>query len=343
MIDLRSDTVTLPTKEMLQTILESPLGDSGRWDASRKGEDPTVNEAEKLAASLVGKEDAALCVSGTMGNLSSLLTFCSPGDVALIDKQQHLYRKEKGAFNPRFGRLSAIFYDADENGLPVVKDIEKKLKENLISLVCIENTNNNRGGICIPAERMKEIYETAHSCHVPVYMDGARLFNAAIALHVPAVELAQYTDALMFCVSKGLGAPIGSFVCGSKEFIYKLKDVVKTLGGSMRQAGVIAAPAIYAMKNNISSLKVDHDHAKRFTTALTNLKHIHIAKVQTNIVMLSSDCMDSTELVQAFAGEGVKAGAADETRVRLVFNRNISDKDVAFVINALLAVDAKLS
>lgn len=172
MIDLRSDTVTLPTKEMLQTILESPLGDSGRWDASRKGEDPTVNEAEKLAASLVGKEDAALCVSGTMGNLSSLLAFCAPGDVVLIDKQQHLYRKEKGAFNSRIGKLLPVFYEADENGLPVVKDIEKKLRENLISLICIENTNNNRGGICIPIKRMKDIYETAHTYHVPVYMDG---------------------------------------------------------------------------------------------------------------------------------------------------------------------------
>ena len=171
-----------------------------------------------MAASLVGKEDAALCVSGTMGNLSSLLAFCAPGDVVLIDKQQYLYRKEKGAFNSRFGELSSVFYEADENGLPVVKDIEKKLRENLISLVCIENTNNNRG-ICIPIKRMKDIYETVHTYHVPVYMDGAGLFNAAIALNIAASELAQYTDALMSCVSKGLGAPIGSFVYGTKEYI----------------------------------------------------------------------------------------------------------------------------
>lgn len=343
MIDLRSDTITIPTKNMLQTILEAPLGDSGRWDAVRKGEDPTVNKAEKMAASLVGKEDAALCVSGTMGNLSALLTFCSPGNTVLVDKQQHLYRKEKGAFDSRLGQLTAMFYEADENGLPVVEDIERKLKENPIALICIENTNNNRGGICLPLERMKQIYKMAHSYHVPVYMDGARIFNAALALNVPVVSLAQYVDALMFCVSKGLGAPVGSFVCGTKEFIYRLKGTIRLLGGSMRQAGVIAAPAIYAMENNISSLKKDNDHAKYFTDALKQLKHIQFAKVQSNIVMLSSDHVNAEELVKALALEGIKAGTADETRVRLVFHRDISEKDVDMAIDAFLALDKKLS
>lgn len=343
MIDLRSDTVTLPSEEMLDTIRTAKVGDSGRWDAHRKGGDPTVNALEAYAAQLVGKEDSVFCVSGTMGNLTALLTHCKPGDCVLVDETQHLYHKEKGAFLPFLGQLQETMYKSTEDGFPDLEDIKEKMATGKYKLLCLENSNNNRGGTCVPVALMKAIYEAAHSCGVQVHLDGARVFNAAYYLGVDVKEITRYVDSVMFCVSKGLGAPVGSMVCGTTDFIYQLRQVDRYLGGSMRQAGVIAAPALYALKHNIPDLAVDNEKARTLCEALTDLKQIQVPDhVETNIVMLQTAPGRADELQKRLAAHGVLSGAVDEYRVRLVFHRDISREEVAEVITILRKIDSEM-
>ncbi len=344
MIDLRSDTVTLPSAEMLDTIRTAKVGDSGRWDTHRKGGDPTVNELEAYAAQLVGKEDAVFCVSGTMGNLTALLTHCKPGDWVLVDETQHLYHKEKGAFLPFLGQLQETMYKSTEDGLPDLDDIKEKLATGKYKLLCLENSNNNRGGTCIPVSLMKAIYEAAHSCGVQVHLDGARVFNAAYYLGVDVKEITQYVDSVMFCVSKGLGAPVGSLICGTADFIYQLRQVNRYLGGSMRQAGVIAAPALYALQHNIPDLAEDNQKARSLCDALKELKQIKVPdSVETNIVMLETAPGRSEELQNRLKEHGVLSGAVDECRVRLVFHRDIPKEEVADVIEILRKIDLEMA
>ena len=344
MIDLRSDTLTLPTPPMLQTIESARFGDSGRWNAERRGEDPTMNELEDLAAEMMGKEAAVFCNSGTMGNLTALLTCCRPGDTVLIDERQHLYRTEKGAFSPRLGQLQAVTYKADEDGNPDVADIMRQLENKSVKLVCVENSHNNRGGQCMPLPVMKEIYQLAQGRGVHVHLDGARIFNAALTLGVTAREIAQHSDSVMFCVSKGLGAPVGSLVCGAKDFIYQLRETRRLLGGDMRQSGVLAAPALYALKHNIARLAEDNAHAAQLVRELQNLSVIQLpAHVQTNIVMLTVPSGRADELKERLSAHGIVGGAVDESRVRLVFHQEISDADTRAVIDRLRLIDAEMS
>ncbi len=344
MIDLRSDTITIPSHAMLETIPDAALGDSGRWNAERRGEDPTVNALEDLACELLGKEAAAFCTSGTMGNSCALLTHCGPGDTVLVDERQHLYRTEKGAFSPKLGQLKAVVYGADAHGDPNPKDIERLMAEYDVKLLCVENSNNNRGGQVMPLERMRELHDIAKAHDVPVHLDGARIFNAAHALGVEAKEIAQYADSCMFCVSKGLGAPIGSLVCGSREFIYELRQTRRLLGGDLRQGGVAAAPAIYALRHNIPLLKEDNRRAEELAEAIQGLGVISCsAQVDTNIVMLHIPAGRAEELQQRLLAHGVVAGAVDEARVRLVFHLGISEEDTAKTIQILKTVDCEMA
>ena len=344
MIDLRSDTLTLPTPEMLASIPSAHFGDSGRWNEERRGEDGSINKLEDKAAELMGKEAAAFCGSGTMGNSSALLTHCRPGDCVLVDDRQHLYRSEKGIFNPRIGQLIAVVYAADENGYPDVDSIETLLKEHHAKVICVENTHNNRGGLCLPLPVMKAVYETAHRYGAKVHLDGARIFNAAAALGVAASEIAQYADSVMFCVSKGLGAPVGSLVCGTKEFIYELRETRRILGGDMRQAGVLAAPALYALEHNIARLADDNRHAAEITAGIRDLKTIRAPeKCDSNIVMLTVPSGRSEELRDRLKAHGVISGAVDECRVRLVLHQEIKDSDTAETIRILRIVDGEMS
>lgn len=342
-IDLRSDTLTLPTTDMLQTIFTSQFGDSGRWNAERRGEDPTVNKLEDMAAKITGKEASAFCNSGTMGNTAALLTHCRSADLVLVDAQQHLYRTEKGAFSPRLGQLRALTYQASKDGYPDLNDIDKLLKNNPVKLVCIENTHNNRGGLCLPISIMKEVYEIAHKHNVQVHLDGARIFNAAIALQTDVKELAQYADSVMFCVSKGLGAPVGSLVCGTSRFIYELRETRRLLGGDMRQSGILAAPAIYALQNNIIALSKDNAHASALTSHLQHLRNIHCPEhVDSNIVMLSVQTGRTEELQRRLEEHRIIGGIVDNTRVRLVFHQEISDADIQQLITELQLIDKEM-
>lgn len=345
MIDLRSDTLTLPTSEMLKTILTAQLGDDGRLDDNGRGEDKTVNQLEDTAAALIHKEAGLLCVSGTMGNQVALLTWCRPGDTALINDLQHLDKSEKTAFDPRFGQLKKETYSLDTQFQPDLREIEEKLKKDNISLLCLENTHNYTGGTCITPDSLKAIHDIAQQYQVPVHMDGARLFNAAVYLKVPAWKLCQYVDSVQFCFSKGLGAPIGSVLCGTKDFIKKAKDTRKLMGGAMRQAGIIAAPALYALEHNIDCLREDQDNCCYCASLLTNLKKVKVQEhVETNILML--DLKDSgispKEFCTRAKDKGLFIRPILDTFVRLVFYRGITRKDAFDAASIIRELDAEL-
>ncbi|MDY3869005.1 MAG: threonine aldolase family protein [Pyramidobacter sp.] len=345
MIDLRSDTLTLPDAAMLQSILTAPLGDDGRLDAEGRGEDATVNRLEDMAAQVTGKEAALLCASGTMGNHSALLTWCRPGDTLLIDELQHLDRSEKAAFDPRIGQMKKVTYTHDADAMPDLADIERKLDENPVKLLCLENTHNYLGGMCIDAPRMAEIHELAARRGVPVHMDGARLFNAAAYLGVDVKELTRHVESVMFCVSKGLGAPVGSILCGSREFIREAKNTRKLLGGAMRQAGIIAAPAIYALEHNVERLKEDNENAQLCASLLRGLNKIKVQeRVQTNILML--DVADAGVTPQEFCERAKAAGLLIRpiigTSVRLVFYKGISRVDAENAAAIIRGLEAAL-
>ena len=345
MIDLRSDTLTKPDKAMLETILTAPLGDDGRLDVKGRGEDPTVNKLEDTAAALIGKEAGLLCASGTMGNQTAVLTWCRPGDTALINDMQHLDRSEKTAFDPRFGQLKKATYRLDADFQPDLKDIEAALKKGGIKLLCLENTHNYSGGTCITTETLAKISQLAKAYKVPVHMDGARLFNAAIYLGVPAKEICQYVDSVQFCFSKGLGAPIGSVLCGTNEFIQEAKKTRKLLGGAMRQAGIIAAPALYALEHNIPRLKEDHENCALCASLLGSLKKVGLQKkVETNILMLDMKNTGITpqEFCDRARTKGLLIRPIIDTWVRLVFYKGITRKDAEEAARIIRELDAEL-
>lgn len=343
MMDLRSDTLTLPDEPMLKTILTAKLGDDGRLDEDGCGEDPTVNLLEDCAAEITGKEAVLLCPSGTMTNQAALLTYCHPGDVVLVDELQHLDCSEKTAFSPRSGNLKKICYSKDIDYLPDVADIENKLRDFTVKLLCIENTHNYYGGICITLERMSEICAVAKRYGVPVHMDRARIFNAAAYLGTTVKELVQYTDSLMFCVSKGLGAPVGSLLCGTKKFIGSAKATRKLLGGAMRQAGIIAAPALYALEHNVERINEDNENAQYCASLLKDLRKIKGQKrVGTNIIMLDTEGAGVTP--QWFCMEAEKRGLLLRpiigSFVRLVFYKGITRKDAEQAASIIREIDA---
>ena len=344
-IDLRSDTLTLPTQPMLATILTAELGDDGRLDANGRGEDKTINKLEDMAAAIAGKEAALFCCSGTLGNQAALFTYCRPHDLVLVDELQHLYGSEKTAFDSRFGQMEPLFYKFDADFMPNLTDLEEKLKNNNVSLLCLENSHNFTGGTCVNLDRLAAIRKLADKYQVPIHMDGARLFKAAANLQVPAKEICKYVDSVMFCVSKGLGAPVGSLLCSTKSFIDKAKETRKLLGGALRQGGIAAAPAIYALEHNIERLAEDNANAVLCASLLTNLKKIKVqASVQTNIVML--DLADAGITPVDFCAKAKELGLLIrpilKTSVRLVFYNAITADDAAEAAQVIKKLDNEL-
>lgn len=343
MVDLRSDTLSMPDKEMLETILTAKLGDDGRTDARGRGEDQAVNELEDLAAELTGKEMGVLFPSGTQGNTAAVMAYCRPGQKVMVDEQQHLYISEKVLFEPSVGQLQAVPYKLDESEQPDLDDMRRLLETNDIALICVENTHNFTGGSCVSLERMKAIQDLAGSFGVPVHMDGARMFNAAIALGVEPKEICQYVDSVMFCLSKGLGAPIGSLVCCSEEFSRKVRDKRKLLGGAMRQAGVFAAPGIYALKHNVERLAEDHRNAAWAAEQLKGLRHTKLCgSVTTNIIVLDANDLGITaaEYCERAAERGLLIKTVLKDKVRLVFYKGITLEDTRKAVEIIKELDA---
>lgn len=346
MVDLRSDTLTLPDKAMLETILSAKLGDDGRVDTNGRGEDLTVNELEDLAAELTGKEAALLFPTGTMGNSCGVLSWVNSGDKVLVHEQQHLLLTEKFLFDDAFCRMQPIKYKFNENETPDLKNMEELLASSGAKLICLENTHNFSGGYCISVEEMQKIRLLADRYGAHIHMDGARLFHAAAALDVPVIEITKYVDTVMFCISKGLGAPVGSLLCGPKEQITKAREVRKILGGGMRQAGIIAACGIYALKHNVERLKEDIDNAKLTASLLRGkLQNLVLqAKVESNIVVLdlSKTKVKPADFCKMAEEKGLLIRPVLSHCVRLVFFKGVTRQDAIDAAGIILELDKSL-
>jgi threonine aldolase len=333
-IDLRSDTVTLPTVEMLEAMRTAELGDDVY------GEDPTVNRLEQLAAEKMGKEAALLTTSGTQANLVSVMSQTKRGDEVIMEQDAHLYYYEVGAFSILGGLIPRLV--RGNMGVMTPLDIEAALRPTNIhfpptSLLCIENTHNRAGGAMWTPSQTKSVYDFAKGHGLNVYLDGARIFNAAVAQNLDPREFTRNVDTLMFCLSKGLSAPVGSLVVGNQDFIDRARKCRKMLGGGMRQAGIIAAAGIIAIEKMVDRLKDDHENAKILANGLAKLGFpIDLSSIQTNILMydVSAMGMDADAWISKMSEYGVKFGAVDAKRVRMVTHRGIERDDVEYVVNA---------
>ncbi|MFS8570984.1 MAG: low-specificity L-threonine aldolase [Thermaerobacter sp.] len=327
-IDLRSDTVTTPTPAMRRAMAEAEVGDDVY------GEDPTVRRLEERAAQLMGKEAALLFPSGTMANQAAILTHTQRGQEVLAEARSHVYGSEAGGMAVLAGCQPRLFYAPD--GVPRPEDIEALLRPDdehypPTSLLCLENTHNMAGGTVIPVDRMQALAAAARRHGLAVHLDGARIFNAAVALGVDARDLAAPADSVMFSLSKGLGAPIGSMLCGSGEFIARARRWRKLLGGGMRQAGVIAAAGLVALDEMIHRLADDHANARRLAEGLADLPplQVDLDLVQTNIVMCDvSAVAPAPEFSRRLAEAGVLALDVDRRRVRFVTHKDVNRDDI---------------
>ena len=332
MIDLRSDTLTKPTEEMRKAMYAAEVGDAGRTDTAGRGEDPTVNRLEDMAARLTGKQAAMFVPSGTMGNLAALMTHCAAGQRVAVEKKLHVYKNEKGAFQTRPGGLIPEFYETDHRSYPRIESIEKILDQKQITLLCLENSHNYGGGNCMTREQINSICALARKKGVAVHLDGARINNAAIYLQTTIDQLVAEVDTVMFCLSKGLSAPVGSILCGSQDFIIETRHTRELLGGKLRQAGILAAAGIVAIERQRERLIEDHHNARLLAESIADNPNIRIdmEAVQTNILRIdvSPGRQDARELQTAFESRGLKAKAVSENFIRLVTYRGIGKKDI---------------
>jgi len=345
LVDLRSDTVTRPTPEMFEAMQNAPLGDDVL------GDDPTVIELEELAAKTTGKEAALFVPSGTMGNQIALASHCERGDAIIIEEGAHIIYYEVGA--PALLAGVVTFTVPSRRGAMDPEDVEKRvLRRNLhtpgTSLICIENTHNRGGGTIIPLEWMREYRDIADRHGIKVHLDGARVFNAAVAMGLPVVDITEHVDSVNFCLSKGLRSPIGSVLCGTEEIIDKARLWRKRLGGGMRQAGILAACGIVSLTQMVDRLADDHARAKRLALAVGKLPglSIDLESVETNMVLVNTEAPASDW--QAWLKDaGVLCFAVAPHRLRLVFHGDIDDdcvvraeqgfKEVAERVSAAIA------
>ncbi len=342
-IDLRSDTVTLPTEEMLEAIRHAELGD----DVFR--EDPTVNRLEKLAAERLGKEAALLVTSGTQANLISLMSNTKRGELVILEAESHMYWYEVGGISMIAGLLPWLV--KSRLGALDPEDVEATIRPQNIhfpkpALICIENTHNRHGGTIITPDQIKAISEVAQTHDLKLYMDGARIFNAAVALRVDVKEFTKHVDNLMFCLSKSLCCPVGSLLVGTGKFIEKARKVRKVLGGGMRQAGIIAAPGIVALERMIDRLEEDHRNARCLAEGIAKIEGIQIdlSHVQTNIV-----CFDISGLgasgdlfLSKLKQKGILALTVAKNRVRMVTHKGIEKEQVEQAIAAIESISNEL-
>lgn len=329
MIDLRSDTVTLPTEEMREAMRSAGLGDD-----SREG-DPTVRRLEQLAAAKTGKEAALFVASGTMSNLVALLAHTGRGGEVLLDGDCHILRSEMGGI----ASLAGLFYRPipSQRGAPdldiVAEHLSAKLTANKLgtALVTVETTHNSAGGAVIPLDYMAKLRALTAEKGVPVHIDGARVFNAAVALGLSAADIAKHGDSVGFCVSKGLSAPFGSVLCGSAAFIERARAYRRMVGGGMRQAGVMAAAGIVALERMIDPLAEDHRRARRLAEGLHAIDpQLSDPRPETNIVMIEvgHTTGDAKAWMAALDGAGLKCGAWSGKSLRMVTHRHIDDAAV---------------
>jgi len=334
MIDLRSDTVTLPSDEMREAAAEAAVGD----DVYRG--DPTVNELEARGAEIVGKEAAMYVPSGTMGNQIAARVHTEPGQEAMVEAESHVVRWELGGFAEHSG-LQIRQLDGGPRGIPTPEQVqagyvEADLHRPGTGLLTLENTHNYRGGTAIAPEKIAATAEAARELDVPVHLDGARIFNATTALDVDVTAFTDSVDTVMFCLSKGLGAPVGSMLAGDADFIEAARRVRKWMGGGMRQAGIIAAPALIALENR-DHLADDHANAKRLADGLADVEGLSVQEPETNIVMVDTEGvgMSAREFADRIAEFDVGAVPREGTVLRFTTNWNVDAADIDTAIERI--------
>ncbi|MDW7651590.1 MAG: low-specificity L-threonine aldolase [Bacillota bacterium] len=325
-IDLRSDTVTKPTEAMREAMMKAEVGDDVY------GEDPTVNNLEALAAEKAGKEAALFVPSGSMGNQIAIMTHCQRGEEVICDSQAHVFHYEMAAAGLLSGaQLHPVDNLHNDEGIIKLSD---HIREPLgylpkTRLVCLENTLNRGGGSVMSLEQMAVVYRLAREYGLSVHLDGARIFNAAIALQCEAADVTHYCDSVMFCLSKGLGAPVGSILAGSKEFIAQARRYRKLLGGGMRQVGVLAAAGLVALSDT-SRLAEDHAKAKTLAEGLASIPGLQVdtAKVATNMVMAELTDLAVESFLETLKSVSVLAGPMGRRTVRFVTHCDVSGEDI---------------
>jgi len=337
-IDLRSDTVTQPTPEMRQAMAAAPVGDDVYH------EDPTIIRLEEMAADRTGKQAALFVASGTMGNLIAVLTYCGRGDEAIMGRFGHTFLHEVGGISALGGVFPHVIPNQTDGTLSL-EDIQAAYREEDVhhpvsKLLILENTQNFCGGIPLTPSYMQSACAMAHRLKILVHLDGARVFNAAQALQVSAQELCADVESVMFCLSKGLCAPVGSMLCGSTEFIRAARKIRKQLGGGMRQAGILAAAGIVSLEKMIERLPEDHQRAKTLAAGIRDIHGFTLNKgfPLTNMVFFSVDSSDpnrSLQIKESLKRHGILAGLSAPGEFRLVTHYWIDDEDIQKTIKAL--------
>lgn len=340
-VDLRSDTVTKPTPEMREAMAKAEVGDDVYED------DPTVNKLQEMAAAMLGKEDSLFVASGTMGNLLALLAHCQRGEEIIVGDQSHIYLNEAGGM-AALGGMQACPIKNQKDGTLALNDISASIRTEdvhhpITRLVCIENTQNICGGVPLTAAYTRTVGDLAHSRDLRFHIDGARIFNSAVAQNISVKELVAPADSVMFCLSKGLCAPIGSMLVGSKTFIKRARHLRKMLGGGMRQVGIVAAAGIYSLENMVERLDDDHARAKRLADGLKQVKGLVVdaGSPSTNMVYfnLADQVKKNAEQVSIELKKyGVIVGPEDEKRFRLVTHYWVDDTAVDRTVSAFREV-----
>ena len=336
-IDLRSDTVTLPTPAMRDAIYNADFGDDVY------GEDPSTNRLEKMAAEMVGKEDAILVPSGTMGNLISLLAHCRRGEEIILGDQAHIFYYEVGGMSALGGIVPHTVTNQSDATMRL-EDIEAAIRGDDIHyprtrLICLENTHNRCNGMPITAEYTDSVRELANRYGIGIHLDGARIFNAAVALGVPVTDLTRGVDSVSFCLSKGLSAPAGSIICSSREFIAEARRVRKILGGGMRQTGIIAAAGIVALEEMTKRLADDHSNAHRLAVGIAGISglKVDLENVRTNIIVfhLENNGLAENDFMTRLEKRGVKLLSRGSCQFRVVTHHGITAEDIDLALEIL--------
>ncbi len=336
MIDLRSDTVTKPSKEMRRAMERAEVGDDVY------GEDPTVNLLQQKVAELFGFEASLFAPSGTMCNQIAVKIHTKPGDEVILEESCHIFNHEQAMMAAFAGVLARPI--RTERGWFTAEDVKKYIRPKAYylsrtGLICLENTHNAKGGAVYPQHEAQKIIEFAKSQRIPVHLDGSRIFNASIATSKPVKELTRGFDSVMFCLSKGLGAPIGSMLLGDKAFIEEARRVRRMLGGGMRQVGILAAAGLYALEHNVERLAEDHENAKLLAQKIAEVDGIELAyPVETNIVIIRLKAMSAAEFVEKLKTKGVLAGAVGPDSVRLVAHLDVNRSDILKAVEVVRQV-----
>src|SRR5437660_4220715 len=338
-IDLRSDTVTKPSPEMRRAMAAAEVGDDVFI------EDPTVNRLQEGAADMFGREAALFVPSGTMGNLTCILAHTRPGQEVICEESGHVYNYEMASMSAIAGVLPRVV--AGEDGILSWDTVSKAIRPKIYyrpqtALISLENTHNMAGGTVYLTKVADEICDKSHEAGIAVHLDGARVFNAATYLGENVADMTKKFDSIQFCLSKGLGAPVGSMVVGSRAFIERCRSIRKMLGGGMRQVGVLAAAGLVALEKGPKRLQIDHDNAKFLATQLAGIPGITLdpAKVQTNIVIfdLKKSGSSSADFLQALAKRNVLAVPVDNERVRMVAHLDVDRTGIETAANSVREV-----